>query len=122
MALIKEKQTNYGIIADYWKISQVLLNTLTCEIAVELQLFKDRDWRLANPQGMIESQRFSWVLPEMFAIAAETKVKDLVAMIYAKIKEPILEPLPRVSESEEIQYVNTNWFTDAVDEIEIVED
>lgn len=116
MALQKEKQTIYGYTANYWKITKVSFDIVTCFVEIELQLFKDRNWRLANPSGKIESVRFSWTLPEMFALAAETTLSTIVGMAYAKIKEPLIDPdiySPTYGQ-------NINWFTDAEDVLESV--
>lgn len=119
MALIKEKLTQYGIVASYWKISKVTLNTLTAQIDIELQLFKDRDWRLANPIGNIETVSFSWIMPEMFQSAANMKVSELVAAVYGKIKEPTyIQDINPVTM--EITEINNNWFSDAEDALETV--
>lgn len=111
--------TPYGIIASYWKISQVRLNTLTSDISVDLQLFKDREWRLENPFGCIEIVTFNWCLPELFQAAANMKVYELVAAIYTKIKEPVIDIVSNpVTMS--IEEKNVNWFTGAEDILENV--
>ena len=66
----------------------------------------------------MEAVDFSWILPELFAVAASTPLATIIGMAYMKIKEPILRETPTFGVVP-VDTENINWFSDAEDVFEL---
>lgn len=96
MALLLDK-THFGVVCNYWKITNVRIDYKAERTIVDLSLYKDASTRTANINNILYRKEF------IFAEIEEDRSE-----LYAKIKEPVYVTI----DDEEVQ---ANEFVDAED-------
>ena len=127
MALIKQKQFK-GFTAEYWKITTLTFDLMSATVSVRLSLFKDKPTRDLGQANEIDFLELYWSLPAQISTIAEMKLNSIVAFLYNRIMEsdeqwmPVLGPdgLPTYDGDGNMitEYIETNWFADAVNQTE----
>jgi len=135
MAILKEKEWKYGLKVSYWIISAVQtrwnkvyiltpMNTSSGATSVTIYGYIDKDSRLNNLNDYV---------PDYTVIKEIPGVGYTLAELYEKIKEskkiinllhPEIQEIKDINgnivvpyQSAEYEEVETNWFSDAVDDI-----
>ena len=125
MALEKTLMTETGLQASYWKIIDCKINLLTSAVDGRIGLYKDRDFRLSNPNGTAEIRTFGFQDETMFPIVVGMTVAQFIGLIYEKIRTQKIGE-HKMDESGNLLYEengepvinNTNFFQDAINIIE----
>lgn len=82
MALFKQIGTNYGVVASYWKITDVSLDSLYGTARVVVSGYYDRDARdnLATPLKVLEYDVSAEIVQQYFPTSLD------IAQVYQYIK------------------------------------
>lgn len=94
MALIKKVETDYGIIADYWKVSRISLDIIKNEISFTLNLYLNKkskqelgDYTFVS--SILNKEEFEPLYEKYFKQDREENYKDIYTACYKFSKENI---------------------------------
>ena len=87
MALKKRIETNYVFIAEYWRITNLVVSKLDWKVSFDISLYKDQESRLNN-NTFILSRGYSFIL-DKYIKENGIIFEDPVAISYKLLKEEV---------------------------------
>ena len=95
MALIKKVMTEYGVEAEYWKVSRVSIDTIKKEVAFTLNLYLNKEQQLRElgdrtfASAILTKEEFEPQYDKYFRKDEGENYKDIYTSCYMYAKEHI---------------------------------